>query len=128
MFISRIVHNTLVCFYTADRGIIMTFGSGSNGCLGHGNFNDVTQVNLLISHLLYYSFNVAYTHFCTTDKTVANKQLHSNHPTPYQNYTSMPKYRIVEVRSVQTNPCLLSKTHLCVYIFSHATVCEFSPR
>lgn len=22
----------------------MTFGSGSNGCLGHGNFNDVTQV------------------------------------------------------------------------------------
>ncbi len=24
----------------------MTFGSGSNGCLGHGNFNDVTQVGL----------------------------------------------------------------------------------
>lgn len=23
----------------------MTFGSGSNGCLGHGNFNDVTQVS-----------------------------------------------------------------------------------
>lgn len=22
----------------------MTFGSGSNGCLGHGNFNDVAQV------------------------------------------------------------------------------------
>ncbi|XP_035198717.1 serine/threonine-protein kinase Nek8 isoform X2 [Oxyura jamaicensis] len=26
-----------------DRGIIMTFGSGSNGCLGHGNFTDVSQ-------------------------------------------------------------------------------------
>lgn len=25
----------------------MTFGSGSNGCLGHGNFNDVTQVHYL---------------------------------------------------------------------------------
>lgn len=24
----------------------MTFGSGSNGCLGHGNFNDVTQVHV----------------------------------------------------------------------------------
>lgn len=22
----------------------MTFGSGSNGCLGHGNFTDVSQV------------------------------------------------------------------------------------
>lgn len=28
-----------------DRGILMTFGSGSNGCLGHGDFNDVAQVN-----------------------------------------------------------------------------------
>lgn len=28
-----------------DRGIIMTFGSGSNGCLGHGNYNDITQVS-----------------------------------------------------------------------------------
>ncbi|XP_062485844.1 serine/threonine-protein kinase Nek8 isoform X3 [Pezoporus occidentalis] len=27
-----------------DRGIIMTFGSGSNGCLGHGSFTDVSQV------------------------------------------------------------------------------------
>lgn len=31
-------------FQFTDRGIIMTFGSGSNGCLGHSNFNDVTQV------------------------------------------------------------------------------------
>jgi len=22
----------------------MTFGSGANGCLGHGNYHDVTQV------------------------------------------------------------------------------------
>lgn len=27
-----------------DRGIIMTFGSGSNGCLGHGSLNDISQV------------------------------------------------------------------------------------
>lgn len=31
----------------------MTFGSGSNGCLGHGNFNDVTQVDL--DDLLFYN-------------------------------------------------------------------------
>lgn len=36
-------------FQFADRGIIMTFGSGSNGCLGHGNFNDVTQVHVHLS-------------------------------------------------------------------------------
>lgn len=29
---------------SADRGIIMTFGSGSNGCLGHGSLNDLSQV------------------------------------------------------------------------------------
>lgn len=33
-----------LCSAPPDRGIIMTFGSGSNGCLGHGNFTDVTQV------------------------------------------------------------------------------------
>ena len=27
-----------------DRGILMTYGSGANGCLGHGNLNDVSQV------------------------------------------------------------------------------------
>lgn len=31
----------------------MTFGSGSNGCLGHGNFNDVTQVHVTLFALLY---------------------------------------------------------------------------
>lgn len=25
----------------------MTFGSGSNGCLGHGNLTDISQVGVL---------------------------------------------------------------------------------
>ncbi|KTF86919.1 hypothetical protein cypCar_00029618, partial [Cyprinus carpio] len=37
----------------SDRGIIMTFGSGSNGCLGHGNFNDVTQPKIVEALLGY---------------------------------------------------------------------------
>uniref|UniRef100_A0AAY4B4I7 non-specific serine/threonine protein kinase n=1 Tax=Denticeps clupeoides TaxID=299321 RepID=A0AAY4B4I7_9TELE len=36
-----------------DRGIIMTFGSGSNGCLGHGNFNDVMQPKIVEALLGY---------------------------------------------------------------------------
>ncbi|XP_037329303.1 serine/threonine-protein kinase Nek8 [Pungitius pungitius] len=36
-----------------DRGIIMTFGSGSNGCLGHGNFTDVTQPKIVEALLGY---------------------------------------------------------------------------
>ncbi|KAM9801556.1 serine/threonine-protein kinase Nek8 [Neosynchiropus ocellatus] len=36
-----------------DRGIIMTFGSGSNGCLGHGNYNDVTQPKIVEALLGY---------------------------------------------------------------------------
>lgn len=31
----------------------MTFGSGSNGCLGHGNFNDVTQPKIVEALLGY---------------------------------------------------------------------------
>ncbi|ELU04715.1 hypothetical protein CAPTEDRAFT_111937 [Capitella teleta] len=30
-----------------DRGILMTFGSGANGCLGHGNYNDVSQAKIV---------------------------------------------------------------------------------
>jgi len=30
-----------------DRGILMTFGSGAYGCLGHGNYNDVTQARIV---------------------------------------------------------------------------------
>jgi hypothetical protein len=27
-----------------DTGILMTFGNGANGCLGHGNLLDVKEV------------------------------------------------------------------------------------
>ena len=27
-----------------DKGILMTFGGGENGCLGHGNHSEVKQV------------------------------------------------------------------------------------
>ena len=36
--------------HSPDRGIIMTFGSGSNGCLGHGSLNDISQVG--VAHTL----------------------------------------------------------------------------
>ncbi|XP_060071044.1 serine/threonine-protein kinase Nek8-like [Ylistrum balloti] len=36
-----------------DRGILMTFGSGANGCLGHGNYNDVVQAKIVESLLGY---------------------------------------------------------------------------
>ena len=32
------------CF--SDKGILMTFGSGVNGCLGYGNYDDAPEVNL----------------------------------------------------------------------------------
>ncbi|MBN3325201.1 NEK8 kinase, partial [Atractosteus spatula] len=35
------------------KGIVMTFGSGSNGCLGHGNFNDVAQPKIVEALLGY---------------------------------------------------------------------------
>ncbi|KAK6178679.1 hypothetical protein SNE40_011206 [Patella caerulea] len=36
-----------------DRGILMTYGSGANGCLGHGNHNDVTQAKIVEALLGY---------------------------------------------------------------------------
>lgn len=36
-----------------DRGILMTFGSGANGCLGHGNFNEVSQAKIVEALLGY---------------------------------------------------------------------------
>jgi len=36
-----------------DRGILMTFGSGVNGCLGHGNCSDVTQAKIVEALLGY---------------------------------------------------------------------------
>ena len=32
------------CYWYTDKGILMTFGSGVNGCLGHGDFDDVAEV------------------------------------------------------------------------------------
>ncbi|XP_039742051.1 serine/threonine-protein kinase Nek8 isoform X4 [Pteropus medius] len=42
-----------------DRGIIMTFGSGSNGCLGHGSFNDISQPTIVEALLGYEMVQVA---------------------------------------------------------------------
>ena len=30
----------------SDKGILMTFGSGVNGCLGYGNYDDAPEVNI----------------------------------------------------------------------------------
>ncbi|KAJ8040924.1 Serine/threonine-protein kinase Nek8 [Holothuria leucospilota] len=42
-----------------DRGILMTFGSGAHGCLGHGNFQDVSQAKIVESLLGYEISHVA---------------------------------------------------------------------
>ncbi|XP_072495885.1 serine/threonine-protein kinase Nek8 isoform X2 [Notamacropus eugenii] len=42
-----------------DRGIIMTFGSGSNGCLGHGSFTDLSQPTIVEALLGYEMMQVA---------------------------------------------------------------------
>ncbi|XP_037056468.1 serine/threonine-protein kinase Nek8 isoform X2 [Peromyscus leucopus] len=42
-----------------DRGIIMTFGSGSNGCLGHGNLTDISQPTIVEALLGYEMIQVA---------------------------------------------------------------------
>ncbi|ESO92636.1 hypothetical protein LOTGIDRAFT_120493 [Lottia gigantea] len=36
-----------------DRGILMTYGSGANGCLGHGNYQDVAQAKIVEALLGY---------------------------------------------------------------------------
>lgn len=33
--------------FVVDRGILMTFGSGMHGSLGHGNFNDVIKAKIV---------------------------------------------------------------------------------
>ncbi|XP_071848979.1 serine/threonine-protein kinase Nek8-like [Apostichopus japonicus] len=50
-----------------DRGILMTFGSGAHGCLGHGNFQDVSQAKIVESLLGYEISHVA----CGTSHIVA---------------------------------------------------------
>lgn len=50
-----------------DRGILMTFGSGAHGCLGHGNFQDVSQAKIVESLLGYEISHVA----CGTSHVMA---------------------------------------------------------
>ncbi|XP_058560565.1 serine/threonine-protein kinase Nek8 isoform X3 [Neofelis nebulosa] len=45
--------------HSPDRGIIMTFGSGSNGCLGHGSLNDISQPTIVEALLGYEMVQVA---------------------------------------------------------------------
>ena len=37
----------------SDKGILMTFGSGANGCLGHGDRDDVKEVREGCMHIMY---------------------------------------------------------------------------
>ncbi|KAB0402489.1 hypothetical protein E2I00_008153, partial [Balaenoptera physalus] len=45
--------------FVSHRGIIMTFGSGSNGCLGHGSLNDISQPTIVEALLGYEMVQVA---------------------------------------------------------------------
>ena len=42
----RVVCGDLHTACLTDRGILMTFGNGSSGCLGHGNLHDLDKVGL----------------------------------------------------------------------------------
>ncbi|XP_067677206.1 serine/threonine-protein kinase Nek8-like isoform X1 [Haliotis asinina] len=42
-----------------DRGILMTYGSGANGCLGHGNLNDVAHAKIVEALLGYEVIQVS---------------------------------------------------------------------
>ena len=52
MFLFRVACGDLHTACLTDRGILMTFGSGSNGCLGHGSFQDVDKVWFLAVFLI----------------------------------------------------------------------------
>lgn len=41
------IHASVVMSLFIDRGILMTFGSGMHGSLGHGNHNDVVQAKIV---------------------------------------------------------------------------------
>ena len=45
--VAKIACGDLFAACVTDRGILMTFGSGSSGCLGHGNFHDVKQPKIV---------------------------------------------------------------------------------
>ena len=46
-FIYLIIYLPATPNFVADRGILMTFGSGTHGSLGHGNYNDVLQAKIV---------------------------------------------------------------------------------
>ena len=45
--IAKIACGDLFAACVTDRGILMTLGSGSSGCLGHGNLEDVKQLKIV---------------------------------------------------------------------------------
>ncbi|CAK8692248.1 unnamed protein product [Clavelina lepadiformis] len=49
--IKQVVCGDLHTACLTDRGILMTFGSGSNGCLGHGSFQDMDRPTIVESLL-----------------------------------------------------------------------------
>ncbi|EDV22346.1 uncharacterized protein TRIADDRAFT_28793 [Trichoplax adhaerens] len=58
----NITHVSCGDLFTAcltDRGILMTFGSGANGCLGHGNFNEAAHPKIVESLIGYEIVNVS---------------------------------------------------------------------
>ena len=50
----KLVRMCIYCTLTSspsllsDKGILMTFGNGVNGCLGHGNYDDAYEVSVYI--------------------------------------------------------------------------------
>lgn len=61
---SSVVIKKVACgdLFTAcltDKGILMTFGSGINGCLGHGNYDDVITPKLVEKMLEYETVDVS---------------------------------------------------------------------
>jgi serine/threonine protein kinase len=45
-FIRKVSSGDMYYACLTDKGILMTFGSGVNGCLGYGNYDDAPEVNL----------------------------------------------------------------------------------
>ena len=36
--------SVILFFFPIDKGILLTFGGGENGCLGHGDHSEVKEV------------------------------------------------------------------------------------
>lgn len=56
----------------------MTFGSGSNGCLGHGSFNDISQVGVACT-LGGGSGEMARSPHLRADTRAGGREIPSNH-------------------------------------------------